>query len=129
MSKTNLQHISASLVIAALVVTTLISLVSAAPVTDSVRSSEITGTIPGGEFKEIWLDLEVIQPGTVTVVATWVTGNLDGLGFYILDETDVATVASGGKARENNLAKGNSMPAFRGGPNQQEASFRATASM
>ena len=129
MSKSRLQQLTASLVIAALMVTSLVSLISAAPVTDSVRSSEITGTIPGGEFKEIWLDLEVMQPGIVTVLATWTSGSVDGVGFFILDEQDVATVSSGGKARDNNLAVGNPMPSFEGAANQQEASFRATAPM
>ena len=129
MSKSRLQQLTASLVIAALMVTSLVSLISAAPVTDSVRSSEITGTIPGGEFKEIWLDLEVMQPGIVTVLATWTSGSVDGVGFFILDEQDVATVSSGGKARDNNLAVGNPMASFEGAANQQEASFRATAPM
>ena len=129
MRKTKLQHITATLVIAALVVTSLVSLVGAAPVAEAVRSTEIVGTIPGGDFAEIWLDLEVMQPGTVTVLATWESGSLDGVGFFVLDEADVATVAGGGRARDNNIAAGNPVQAFRGTSNQQEASFRATAVM
>ena len=93
MRKTKLQRVAAIFAIAALVMTSMISLVGAAPVADAVRSTEITGTVPGGQFAEIWLDLEVIEPGTVTVLATWESGNLDGVGFHILDERGVATVA------------------------------------
>jgi hypothetical protein len=54
---------------------------------------------------------------------------LDGVGFFILDEPGVATVAGGGRARDNNIAAGNPVQPFRGAPNQQEANFRATAPM
>ena len=127
MRKTKLQRIVAIFAVAALVMTSMISLVAAAPVADAVRSTEITGTVPGGEFAEIWLDLEVMQPGTVTVLSTWESGNLDGVGFHILDEEGVSAVAGGGKARDNNIASGNPVQAFRGASNQLEASFRATA--
>ncbi len=129
MRKTKLQRIAATFAIAALVMTSLVSLVAAAPVADAVRSTEIEGMVPGGQFAEIWLDLEVIEPGNVTVLATWESGMLDGVGFFVLDEAGVATVAGGGKARDNNIAAGNPVQPFRGAPNQQEASFRATAPM
>ncbi len=125
MRKTKLQRIVAAFAVAVLVMTSLVSLVAA----DAVRSTEIEGVVPGGQFAEIWLDLEVIQPGNVTVLGTWESGNLEGVGFFVLDEADVATVSGGGKARDNNIAAGNPVQPYRGAPNQQEASFRATAPM
>ena len=126
MSKARLQQLLAGLVIAALVVTSIATAAMAAPV-QQVRAQTVTGTIPGGQFAEIWLGMEIIQPGQTTVTATWDRSDLGGIGFFILNAENVASVTSGGRARDNNVAAGSQVEAFRGAPNQQEASIRATS--
>ncbi|MCB0131945.1 MAG: hypothetical protein KDD78_13900, partial [Caldilineaceae bacterium] len=126
MSKARLQQLLAGLVIAALVVTSIATAAVAAPV-QQVRAQTVTGTIPGGQFAEIWLGMEIIQPGQTTVTATWDRSDLGGIGFFILNAENVASVTSGGRARDNNVAAGSQVEAFRGAPNQQEASIRATS--
>lgn len=126
MFKTRMQQLLATFVVAALVLSSVATLASAAPAAQ-VRSQTVAGTIPGGEFKEFWMALDVINPGTVTVRSAWDRTNLDGIGFYILDDANVASVTSGSRARDNNIAAGSPVESFRGGANEQEASFRATA--
>ena len=126
MFKTRVQQLLATFVVAALVLSSVATFASAAPAAQ-VRSQTVTGTIPGGDFTEYWMVLDVINPGTVTVRAAWDRTDLGGIGFYVLNDNNVAQVTSGSRARDNNIAAGSPVEAFRGGANEQEASFRATA--
>ncbi len=126
MTNRRIYQLIAVIIAAALVFTSVAAATNAAPVRQ-LRSQSVAGTIPGGQFAEVWLDLEVIEPGTVSVLATWDRSDLSGIGFFILDANNVATVTSGGRARDNNIAAGSPLQAFRGSPNQQEAVIRATA--
>ena len=116
--------------LAVLLVLTGAPIVDAAPAADEVRTDTITGTITGGQFLEIWLDLEVSTPNAdVTVLATWDSSDLGGVGVFILSPENVSNVQSGGRARENNIATGNPLESFRGSANQQEARFNASSAL
>ena len=87
------------------------------------------GRFLGRQFAKIWLGLEAQTLGeNITVVSEWdrLDPELNGLGFYILDEGGLARVLNGSAdVRNANLSAGNKlspeMPA-----NQLGAQFRAT---
>ena len=93
-----------------------------------VRASEVTGVIPGGQFAKIWLGIVPENPGTVNVTATWDRANPEqnGVGFFILNEANLAAVVAGQNLRDNNVASGSTNFFLNGPDNQQGASFRAT---
>ncbi|BAL98971.1 MULTISPECIES: fasciclin domain-containing protein [Caldilinea] len=93
-----------------------------------VRASEVSGTIPGGQFAKIWLGLIPNQPGTVTVTARWDRPNPEqsGVGFYVLTEANLSAVINGAPLGTNNVAAGDTNFFQRGENNVQGAAFRAT---
>ncbi len=93
-----------------------------------VRASEVSGTIPGGQFAKIWLGLVPNQPGTVTVTARWDRSNPErnGVGFYVLTQSNLSAVINGARIELNNVAMGDTNFFPRGGDNVQGAAFRAT---
>jgi uncharacterized surface protein with fasciclin (FAS1) repeats len=102
--------------------------VGAAPVAQTVQSQEVAGTLTGGQSAQIWLGLQPDNPGaSVRVHAVWdrerPTDN--GLGFYVLTESQTRAVVGGSSLQNNNLAVGTP---FAAGPNNEiDASFGATA--
>jgi uncharacterized surface protein with fasciclin (FAS1) repeats len=92
------------------------------------KAAEVTGTLTGGQFAKIWLGLTPINPGTVTVRAEWDRPNAaeNGLGFYILDESNLAAVVNGAPLPANNVGVGNSNFYLNGPSNVQGSDFRAT---
>lgn len=117
----------------ALLVTALAPIVlaaeQAAPAAQ-VRASEVSGTIPGGQFAKIWLGLVPNQPGTVTVTARWDRPNPEqnGVGFYVLTEANLSAVIDGAPLGINNVAAGDTNFFWQGENNVQGAAFRATGS-
>lgn len=93
-----------------------------------VRASEVTGTIPGGQFAKFWLGLTPDRPGTVTVTASWDRANpeANGVGFYVLNEANLSAVVNGQRIENNNVGMGDTRFFLRGADNVQGASFRAT---
>ena len=133
MSTSKFRRIMMSMMVAALLLSSLAVTVSAAsdsaPVAQELRAQEVTGTIPGGQFAEIWLGLESgIQNENITLVSTWdrldPAGN--GLGFYVLTDENVSEVLSGVDPSQENLAAGSKL-----GPespdNEIGAVFQATS--
>jgi uncharacterized surface protein with fasciclin (FAS1) repeats/nucleoid-associated protein YgaU len=117
--------------LAALLVTALTPVVFAAEQAApafQVRASEVTGTIPGGQFAKFWLGLTPDRPGAVTVTASWDRSNPEdnGVGFYILNEANLSAVVSGQRIELNNVAAGDTNFFLRGADNVQGAAFRAT---
>ena len=100
----------------------------AAPTYQEVRASEVTGTIPGGQFAKIWLGIAPENPGTVNVTAVWDRSNPEqnGLGFFVLNEANLSAVVAGQNLRDNNVGAGSTNFFLNGPSNQQGASFRAT---
>ena len=131
MNKSKWQRVLAVTLVVALLTSTFVTAAFAAEqavVLQLTSGTELTATLPGGQFAKIYLGLAPIEPGTVTVRAEWDRENpaQNGAGFYVLDETDLAAVVNGGSIRDNNLAAGE--PSFfQGAPNNvQGAGFRAT---
>lgn len=134
MFKSKLTHIVGVFLIAALLLGALplgsAATVQGAPVAQ-VRSQQVGGTIPGGQFAKIWLGLTpTTQGATVTVISEWDRNNpgSQGLGFYILDQDGLNQVLSGSaRLQDVNLAAGSQFgvdaPA-----NQLGAQFQATGS-
>ncbi len=129
-----LHKVVATLVVVALLLTGFVSFVEsaalAAPVAQQVRAREVTGTIPGGQFAQIWLAVQPENPGDqVTLIAEWDRNNPtgQGLNFFILDdqgvrrvgEDSLSTIALG--AGSANFAQGSS-----GSDNTTGASFNAS---
>lgn len=100
----------------------------AAPAYQEIRASEVTGTIPGNQFAKIWLGIAPERPGTVTVTAVWDRSNPEqnGLGFFVLNEANLAAVVAGQNLRDNNVGAGSTNFFLNGPDNQQGANFRAT---
>lgn len=99
MQKYSLHKMLAAIVVALLFVTAFVSfrsiVATAAPVMQQVRAKEVTGTIPGGQFAQIWLAVEPETPGAqVTLIAEWDRNNPadQGLNFFILDDQGVRRV-------------------------------------
>ncbi|MCE7981019.1 MAG: LysM peptidoglycan-binding domain-containing protein [Caldilinea sp. CFX5] len=77
---------------------------AAAPVNQATRAKEVRGTLPGGQFAQIWLGLEPEFSGAqISVVAEWDRENPanSGLNFFILDDQAVRRV---GEASLSSLA-------------------------
>jgi uncharacterized surface protein with fasciclin (FAS1) repeats len=100
----------------------------AAPSYQEVRASEVTGTIPGGQFAKIWLGIAPENPGTVNVTTVWDRSNPEqnGLGFFVLNEANLAAVVAGQNLSDNNVGAGSTNFFLNGPDNQQGANFRAT---
>jgi len=99
MQKYSLQKMIAAIAVALLFVTSFVSFramtVTAAPAMQEVRAKEVTGSIPGGQFAQVWLAVEPETPGAqVTLIAEWDRNNPadQGLNFFILDDQGVRRV-------------------------------------
>lgn len=98
MQKFSLHKMIITLVIVTLAVTSFVvssANTFAAPAAQQLRAKEVTGTLPGGEFAQIWLALEPETSGAqVTVIAEWDRNSPadQGLNFFILDEQGVRRV-------------------------------------
>jgi uncharacterized surface protein with fasciclin (FAS1) repeats len=131
MRTSNLQKLFTALLVAALLTATFAPLASAAVVAApaSVEADQLAGTLTGGQFATIWLGL---SPKTIneniTLVADWDRANptQNGLAFYVVDASGLASVVAGGSPRDFNIAAGTSRDT--GPNNQQTAIFRATGS-
>lgn len=132
MTQSKWQRFFAAILVTAMLVTSLaptaFAAEQAAPAYQEVRASEVTGLIPGGQFAKIWLGIAPERPGTVTVTAVWDRSNPEqnGLGFFILNEANLAAVVAGQNLRDNNVGAGSTNFFLNGPDNQQGASFRAT---
>ncbi|MEZ4614341.1 MAG: fasciclin domain-containing protein [Caldilineaceae bacterium] len=99
MQKFFLHRIIAALIVVALLTSSFATFAEstafAAPAAQQVRAKEVTGTLPGGEFAQIWLALEPETSGAqVTVISEWDRNNPadQGLNFFILDDQGVRRV-------------------------------------
>jgi len=132
MTQSKWQRFFAAILVTAMLVMSLapaaFAAEQAAPAYQEVRASEVTGVIPGGQFAKIWLGIAPERPGTVTVTAVWDRSNPEqnGLGFFILNEANLAAVVAGQNLRDNNVGAGSTNFFLNGPDNQQGASFRAT---
>ncbi len=131
MQKYSLHKMIATIAVALLFVTALVSFRSitatAAPMMQQVRAKEVTGTIPGGQFAQIWLAVEPETPGAqVTLIAEWDRNNPadQGLNFFILDDHGVRRVGSD-LLSAIALGAGNASFVLNGPDNVLGASFNA----
>ena len=99
MQKYSLNKMIAAIAVALLFVTAFVSFRSipatAAPMSQQIRAKEVTGTIPGGQFAQVWLAVEPETSGAqVTLIAEWDRNNPadQGLNFFILDDQGVRRV-------------------------------------
>ena len=99
MEKYSLHKIITALIVVALIMGSLTTFagatVTAAPMMQEIRAREVTGTLPGGQFAQIWLGLEPETSGAqVTVISEWDRNNPadQGLNFFILDDQGVRRV-------------------------------------
>jgi len=98
MQKYSLHKLIITLVITTLAVTSFVVSSAnkfAAPATEQLRAREVTGTLPGGQFAQIWLALEPETSGAqVSLVAEWDRNDPanQGLNFFILDDQGVRRV-------------------------------------
>lgn len=99
MQKARLHKLFTAVAVALSLVVTFTMLVSAtgvaAPVNQATRAKEVRGTLPGGQFAQIWLGLEPEFSGAqISVVAEWDRENPanSGLNFFILDDQAVRRV-------------------------------------
>ncbi len=99
MQKYSLYKMIAAIAVALLFITAFVSfhttMATAAPLMQQVRAKEVTGTIPGGKFAQIWLAIEPETSGAqVTLIAEWDRNNPadQGLNFFILDDQGVRRV-------------------------------------
>ncbi len=116
MPKVRLHKLSTAIAVAlslAVVFTTLISAPGqAAPVAQAIRAREVRGSLPGGQFAQIWLGLvPEVSGAQVTVIAEWDRSNpaTSGLNFFILDEQGVRRV---GEDTISSIALGAGNPDF-----------------
>ncbi len=132
MTQSKWRRFLAPILVTAMLVTSLAPVAFAAeqtaPAYQEVRASEVTGTIPGGQFAKIWLGIAPERPGIVTVTAVWDRSNPEqnGLGFFILNEANLSAVVAGQNLRDNNVGAGSTNFFLNGPDNQQGANFRAT---
>jgi uncharacterized surface protein with fasciclin (FAS1) repeats len=132
MTQTKWRRFFAAVMVTALLVTsvapTAFAAEQSAPAYQTVRASEVSGMIPGGQFAKIWLGVTPENPGTVNVTAVWDRANPEqnGLGFFVLNEANLSAVVAGQNLRDNNVAAGSTNFFLNGPDNQQGASFRAT---
>ena len=98
MRKYSLYKFLAAFIVVTLAVTSFVVTSTAsfaAPALQQVRAKEVTGTLPGGQFAQIWLALQPETSGAqVTLVAEWDRSNPadQGLNFFILDDQGVRQV-------------------------------------
>lgn len=132
MTQSKWQRFFAVILVTAMLVTSLAPAAFAAeqsaPAYQEIRASEVTGVIPGGQFAKIWLGIAPERPGIVNVTAVWDRSNPEqnGLGFFILNEANLAAVVAGQNLRDNNVGAGSTNFFLNGPDNQQGANFRAT---
>lgn len=131
MTQSKWRQILAVALVTALLVTTMAPATFAAEQSApafQVKASEVSGTIPGGQFAKIWLGIEPENPGNVTVTAVWDRANPEnnGVGFFVLNEANLAAVVAGQRLQDNNVAAGDTRFFLNGPDNQQGAAFRAT---
>jgi len=132
MTQSKWHRFFAAALVTAMLVTSLVPAAfaaeQAAPAYQEVRASEVTGTIPGGQFAKIWLGIAPERPGIVNVTAVWDRSNPEqnGLGFFLLNEANLAAVVAGQNLRDNNVGAGSTNFFLNGPDNQQGANFRAT---
>ena len=132
MNKSKWQRLLGAALVAALLTATFapaaIAAVPAAPAQQVSGAKEVTALLPGGQFYKIWLALTPDNPGTVTVTAEWDRANAqeNGVGFFVLDENNLAAVVSGAPLSANNVGSGSANFFLNGSSNMQGASFRAT---
>lgn len=130
MLKSGFRKVATALLIASLLMTSVASLASAAPMeaTQLLEAKTVTGTLPGGQFAKVWLGLRVEVPGqNVRLVAEWDRGNPggSGVGFFVLNEQNLAAVVGGSQLRSNNMA---TATAVSGSDNQMDARFQGGSS-
>lgn len=99
MQKARLHKLFTAVAVALSLIVAFTTLVSAtgvaAPVNQATRAKEVRGTLPGGQFAQIWLGLEPEFSGAqISVVAEWDRENPanSGLNFFILDDQAVRRV-------------------------------------
>ncbi len=91
-----------------------------------VKAKQVTGTLTGGNFAKIWLELQQDSVSArVTVRAEFSTDNpqQDGVGFFVLDANNFVNVLGGGSLLNNNVAAGN--PSTTTQANQLDVNFNA----
>ena len=132
MTQTKWRRFFAAAMVTALLVTsvapTAFAAEQSAPAYQTVRASEVSGLIAGGQFAKIWLGITPENPGIVNVTAVWDRANPEqnGLGFFVLNEANLSAVVAGQNLRDNNVGAGSTNFFLNGPDNQQGASFRAT---
>lgn len=138
-SKIKMNQLLSALLIATMFVTSFATLASAQEATSEtptaeataaaptmLRAKQVTGSLPGGTFAKIWLELQPESVGAqVTLVADFSTDTplQAGAGFFVLDSNNFVNVLGGGKLIDNNVAAGN--PSSTSQANQLEVSFNA----
>jgi len=133
MNKSKWQRLLGAALVAALLTTTLapaaMAAVPAAVAQQVSEATEVTALLPGGQFDKVWLAITPDNPGTVTVTAEWDRPNAleTGVGFYVLDENNLAAVVNGASLPANNVGSGSSNFFLNGSTNMQGASFNASS--
>lgn len=135
-AKTKMNQMLRALLIVTLLIASFATMVSAQEATGEttntatqstqVVAKQVTGTLEGGKFAKIWLELRPDSVGArVTLVADYSsnTPQRDGAGFFVLNANQFATVVGGGSLTSNNAAAGN--PSSTTQDNQLEAVFNA----
>jgi len=93
----------------------------------NLRTTEIKGLLPGGEFAKIWLGLEpAFYAANIKIFAEWDRPNAlqEGVGFYILDDDGLREVIDGQQARNVSISSGDDV--FEGFDHQMDATFKAS---
>ena len=97
------------------------------PAASAVRAKVVTGSLPGNQFAQTWLQLVPDFPdATIKIMVDWSVPNAGskGLQFAVLDPGTLNRVIGGSALNDvSAIAKGNSV--FQGSDNQMEATFRA----
>lgn len=134
-AKIRMNQMLRAVLVATLLITSFATMVSAQETsTDAstpaqstvVKAKQVTGSLAGGNFTKIWLEL---QPDAisarVTLIADFTTENplQDGVGFFVLDSNNFVNVLGGGSLQSNNVAAGN--PSTTTQANQLEVTFNA----
>lgn len=134
-AKIRMNQMLRAVLVATLLITSFATMVSAQEAsTDAstpaqstvVKAKQVNGSLTGGNFSKIWLEL---QPDAisarVTLIADFTTDNplQDGVGFYVLDSNNFVNVLGGGSLQSNNVAAGN--PSTTTQANQLEVTFNA----
>lgn len=133
MSNSKWQRLLGAALVALLLTTSLtpvaMAATPAAVAQQVTEATELTALLPGGEFYKVWLALTPDGPNVnVTVTAEWDRDNAleTGVGFYVLDENNLAAVVNGEPLPANNVGIGSSNFFLNGSSNMQGTSFSAT---